>query len=63
MNTVKTLLSDLRKAKAVYGYVAFNRDDGTYLQLVKSDVQLQFKNMAKDIPVQYTFDGIKLHIN
>lgn len=63
MNTVKTLLSDLRKAKAVYGYVAFNRDDGTYLQLVKSDVQLQFKNMSKDIPVQYTFDGIKLHIN
>lgn len=63
MNTVKTLLSDLRKAKAVYGYVAFNRDDGTYLQLVKSDVQLQFKNMAKDIPIQYTFDGIKLHIN
>lgn len=63
MNTVKTLLSDIRKAKAVYGYVAFNRDDGIYLQLVKSDVQLQFKNMAKDIPVQYTFDGIELHIN
>lgn len=63
MNTVKTLLSDLRKAKAVFGYVAYNKHDGMYLQLVKADVQFNFKAMAKDIPVQYTFDGIKLHIN
>ena len=63
MNTVKTLLSDLRKAKAVFGYVAYNNDDGLYIQLVKADVQFNFKDIAKDTPVNYTFNGVELHIN
>jgi hypothetical protein len=63
MNTVKTLLSDVRKAKAVFGYVAYNNHDGMYIQLVKADVQFNFKDMPKDTPVQYRFDGVELHIN
>lgn len=63
MNTVKTLLRDVRKATHVFGYVAYNRDDGKYIRLVKSDVQYEFENMAKDIPVNYEFNGVDLYIN
>jgi hypothetical protein len=63
MQTIKQLLSDLKKAKAVFGYVAYNNDDGTYLQMVKADIVFRFKNMPQDTPVKYTFDGGLLHIN
>jgi hypothetical protein len=63
MQTIKQLLSDLKKAKAVFGYVAYNNDDGTYLQMVKADIQFRFKNMPQDTTVRYTFDGGLLHIN
>lgn len=63
MNTVKNLLSDVRKAKAVYGYVAYNNDDGMYIQLIKADVQFNFKDLPKDTQVRYSFDGVELHIN
>jgi hypothetical protein len=63
MQTIKQLLSDLKKAKAVFGYVAYNNDDGTYLQMVKADIVFRFKNMPQDTTVRYTFDGGLLHIN
>ena len=64
MNTVKQLLSDIRKAKAVFGYVAYNKDDGEYLQMVKSDATNIFKRMPENTPVHYKFEGGQfLYIN
>lgn len=63
MSTVKELLRDVRKAMHVFGYVAYNRDDGKYIRLVKSDIQYEFETMPRDVPVEYTFNGVDLYIN
>ena len=63
MKTVKNLLNDVRKAKIVYGFVAYNNDDGMYFQLVKADIVFNYKTMNPSTPVNYTFDGVELHIN
>jgi hypothetical protein len=63
MNTVKTLLKDIKKAKAVYGYVAYNKHDGEYLQLVKKDALAIFIRMSENEPVHYKFDNEFLYIN
>jgi hypothetical protein len=64
MNTVKTLIRDIRKAKAVFGYVEYNSiDEGEYLQLVKSDAIAIFRRQDPETAVRYRFDNEFLYIN
>jgi hypothetical protein len=63
MNTVKTLIRDIRKAKAVFGYVAYNNHDGEYLQLVKNDAISIFRRQAPETAINYRFENEFLYIN
>ncbi len=56
MQTVQDLLRDMKQAKKIFGFVAYNQDDGTYFEMKKTDVQFVFKDYPRDTPVSYRID-------
>ena len=51
-----TFKKDLKNCKAVYGYVRYSKDDGTMMELKKTDVQWIFKDYPADTEISYTVD-------
>ena len=62
MSNIKQFKIDLKKANAVYGYVAITENDGSYIQLVKQDLLEQIKNY-EDSDILYTINDNCIYIN
>jgi hypothetical protein len=60
MSNYKQFISDLKKAKYVYGYVVLTKDDGQYLQLTKVDVRTFVREHDE---IQYAVFDNAIYIN
>ena len=55
---------DLKNCSKVFGYVKYSRDDGTMMELKKTDVQWIFKDYPADTEISYTVDYLnRMYIN
>lgn len=56
MATLKQFKQDIKHAAKVFGYIKYSNDDGTEIELKKSDIAFVFKDYPADTPINYRVD-------
>jgi uncharacterized cupin superfamily protein len=62
MSNLQQFKNDLKHCAKVFGYVKYSNDDGTEIELKKTDVSFVFKDYPSDTRIDYRIDPVHKYL-